>query len=447
MVLLMCAASARAAPVPIYGGQLTVAADSGLQSLDPASARTETDALAIRLIYCRLFETGPDGAVIPSVAAEARGDAQNWRVRLREDVRFTNEEPLTAFHVKAAWEKTLMRMESLDGPLSLILGADQAWKQKSGGVTGLRAAGRHLLEIRLTKRTPDFPARLAQASASIYLPASGGEGVERFSYCGAFSPGSPAIRAEMLFVANRGHFAGRPYVDSLLLRHGLRETAARSELRRNRAALYVGGLIAFAAPFQMELPGRRFSARLSSRLRGDDAMVLARLLDTAVDRESIARVILRRRGEPPEGRPAYDPKGALEWLRRAAPRMLDREFIILTPSGIFGPNKENQLTRIAERIQVNLVDVGVKTRLQTASGPAWLKAMASGGYDIAITVGAGEIRNAMDPFGAVDIHSPGGTVEIPLCTLRRVLLAGDSVRGIETRHPAIENIWLMASEP
>ena len=125
-------------------------------------------------VFDRLVETATDAAgntkIVPSLAESwtVSDDGLKYTFRLREGVRFSNGELLTARDV----EYTLMRM--LTHPLSRcreiaegIVGADVLERRETDTLAGFADLGDHTFSVTLTEPFPAFLASLSMPPASI----------------------------------------------------------------------------------------------------------------------------------------------------------------------------------------------------------------------------------------------------------------------------------------
>ena len=85
--------------------------DGGLpQVFDPALAAAPPDTDAVRAMFEGLTEYDPKTlAAIPGVAArwESSEDGRQWTFHLRQDARWSNNEPVTAYDFVRSWQRTV----------------------------------------------------------------------------------------------------------------------------------------------------------------------------------------------------------------------------------------------------------------------------------------------------------------------------------------------------
>jgi ABC-type transport system substrate-binding protein/DNA-binding SARP family transcriptional activator len=168
------------APAQPSGGTLVVAVPSDIRQFDPAVADAIDDGPIEYAICSALLnypeEPGPAGLQpVPDAAAappRVSDDGRLYTFSIRTGVRFSppSNRLVTAATFKYTIERSLSPDVSLDrGPtpgaqeLTDVVGEAAYIAGKAKHVTGITARGDQLT-IRLTRRTPDLPARLAGGS-------------------------------------------------------------------------------------------------------------------------------------------------------------------------------------------------------------------------------------------------------------------------------------------
>jgi ABC-type transport system substrate-binding protein len=166
--------------------------------------------------------------LVPEVAAalpDLSNDGKTYTFTLRKDYRFSNGAPVTARNYAAEINRILnpiMNSPARDF-LQEVVGADRVRQGTAQTASGVRAAGNRLT-LQLTKRVPDFPARMTMpyfCPVAVRLPPDP-EGV------GAPLPGSgPYFFAEfvkgsrVVLKRNRYYRGPRPHhVDGMVITAG-----------------------------------------------------------------------------------------------------------------------------------------------------------------------------------------------------------------------------------
>jgi hypothetical protein len=292
-IFALVGSAARAAP-PRYGGTLHVKLRASSVSLDPrewtpgslASAAGEKLA---SLVYDRLVTLDDYAKFQPALATDWSHDpaGKNWQFKLRSGVRFSDGSPLSPADVATSLLSTL---------------------GKGFEIT----AGENSIAIRPAHPAPDLLEQLASARNFVFRAQADGtlSGTGPFfvaeSMAAAPSEVNPAaIRpAHMKFQANEEAWAGRPFVDFVEVTLGEPSLRQLLDLQVGKAD------IAEIAP-DLVRKGRQEGLRIWSSapqtlvaLRFDDAFAapasdqLREALWLALDRETMANVLLQREAQP-----------------------------------------------------------------------------------------------------------------------------------------------------
>ncbi len=201
-LVLAFAPLARAETRPHYGGTVEATLLGAPGSLDPVAVRSHAEATVISLAFDTLYTVGADGiaqphlAVDPPVLDEKKLVA---RIAIRPDVKFHDGTALTAQDVAASLER-----------------ARTAAKWAFAPVISLRADG-DAVELQLRAPVPELETLLALPQAAV---TKGGKPAgERPIGSGPFViEAIDRAHHRLVLRAFDDHFAGRPYVDQLILR-------------------------------------------------------------------------------------------------------------------------------------------------------------------------------------------------------------------------------------
>jgi ABC-type transport system substrate-binding protein len=290
---LLLVNGAQAAP-PRYGGTLHVKLRAASVSLDPRAwtpgslSLADSEKLA-SLVYDRLVALDDYGKFQPALATEWTHDpvARNWQFKVRPGARFSDGSPLTPSIAAAA--------------LQISLG-------KSFDISATESG----IAIRAPRPTPDLLEQLTSGHAFIFRVQPDGTllGTGPFfvaeSIPAAPSEANPLATkpAKIKFQANENCWAGRPFVDFV-------EVVLGEPALRQLFDLQVGKAdIAEIAP-DLVRKGRQEGLRIWNSapetlvaLRFDDALAapsadpLREALWLALDRETMANVLLQRQALP-----------------------------------------------------------------------------------------------------------------------------------------------------
>jgi ABC-type transport system substrate-binding protein len=281
-------AGAAASTRPRVGGTLRVEIRERVPSLDPRALPAEAEIARAQemldaLVFDRLLRLDDQGHVQPSMATawQSEDGGKRWRFHLRPGVQFSDRMPLTADIAAAA----------LAPILATTLGAN----------AHVTAAGEWLV-IESDVATPALPQQLATGRTFIFRVAADGTLVGTGPF--VLDEWISAARGQATFVANAHCWAGRPFVDRIVVSLGV--DAARIEADLEFGLTDVGEL----APAEMRRAAERGVRTWSSQPM--DLLVvefaplapavqderLRAAIAAAIDRNAIANVVLQRQAVP-----------------------------------------------------------------------------------------------------------------------------------------------------
>jgi peptide/nickel transport system substrate-binding protein len=363
------ATAAHAAPStrPRIGGTLRVQMSERVDTIDPRQwpSAPEQAAAAERvgsLVFDRLVQLDDHGTLQPALAISWQHDAQSkrWQFRLRAGVKFSDGTPLTPPIAAMA--------------LQQLLGASFDVSATSDSVV-----------IQTEHSLPDLPMELAAGRYFIFHLGDDNSLTGTGPFRDTMRESVGAIDMVVL-VANESCWAGRPFLDKIGLTLGV------SPQQQANA-------ISFGQADVVELPASevRRTAQRGVRTASSDPVELfalvfdasrpavrdARLrqaISLAIDRASIADVILQRQGIV---------AGSLlpNWISGYAhlfpvtsdlPRAKDllaasgRELSRSVPLVLFYDSSDAEVRAVADRVVVNLREVGITVQVsgQIADGKA-----------------------------------------------------------------------------
>ena len=389
------------------GGVLRVQMSERIATFDPRqwpSAPVESAAAGRvdSLVFDRLVRLDERGTVQPALAISWQHDAQSkrWQLRLREGVKFSDGTPLTPTVAALALQQLL-------------------------GISFDVSATSDSVVILADNSLPDFPLQLAvgryfifHASDDNSLTGTGPFRVAEWTT----AEGS----AKATFVANENCWAGRPFVDRIVLMMGM-------DFPQQANA------ISFGQADVVELPAsevRRTAQRGVRTVSSDPVELFALVFDTSrpavedarirqaislsIDRASIADVILQKQGIS---------AGSLlpNWISGYAhlfpptsdlPRTKDllaasgRELSHSKPLVLFYDSSDAEARVVADRVAVNLREVGIM--VQAVGQPVEGKAKPAAAdlrlvrHRIAAPDPAAALSELLNSFGetATDLETP-----------------------------------------
>lgn len=316
------------------------------------------------LLFEGLTYGDENGTVKPALASGWQHDPQNklWQFHLRDGVRFHDSSTLSAKMVAAQ-----------------LASGNPNWKIQTG-------IG-NLVYIDTDSPTPNLPAILALPRFAITAKAADGSATGT----GAFrlQEWDPGRRA--LLAANEDYWGGRPYVDSvevvmayslrdqLLERRLDRDDAVQVEFDQIRNLLQANQSIASsgaADTLLLAFPAPEANSVRAGKKRPTDNARLREAISLAIDRASIANVLLQRQGQSAS---ALLPQwfSGYEFLFSAtAPASADldhartiRAETESVPTLTLGYETSYYVSRlVAERIVVNAREAGINMQLAPLKG-------------------------------------------------------------------------------
>jgi peptide/nickel transport system substrate-binding protein len=358
VTMLLVVMGAAGSTSPQFGGVLRVQISEHVGSVDPRqwpsdSLRAAATERLESLIFDRLVRFDDRGTPQSGLAASWTHDAQSkrWQFRLREGAKFADGSPFTP--------------EAAALALQQLLGNEFDVSATSDSVV-----------IQADHSLPDFPSQLAGGRYFIFHSATDGSLSGTGPFRVAESPAGEAP-ARVVLTANESCWAGRPFVD-------------RIEVTMGVDPQQQANAIAFGQADVVELPAAqvRRAAQRGVRTVSSEPVELFALLfymsrpavqearireaiSLAVDRASIADVVLQRQGVPAGGL-------LPNWLSGYAflfPSALDlsraKELIAATgrevsrsvPLVLVYDSADAEARAVAERVAVNLKEAGIAVQL------------------------------------------------------------------------------------
>ena len=230
VIVAALAAVAHAESRPHYGGTVEATLLGAPVTLDPPYVRTHADATVISLVYDTLYRIGPDGVAVPHVAADlpmVDPKLATVRIAIKKGITFQDGTPLTPQDVAASLDRARTTAKWMLAPVrSITADAD--------GV-----------ELVLSAPTDDLATFLALPQTAITKagrpPGTKAIGSGPFEVVSLDAP-----RHRLTLKAFDGHFAGRPYVDELVLRWYDTPDGEARRFETGNAQMSARGVAAFA---------------------------------------------------------------------------------------------------------------------------------------------------------------------------------------------------------
>ncbi len=433
-VLTGCAAGNMAA----RKGILRVAATSAPLTLNPLFVRDAASAEVIHLLHASLLRSDPETlAVLPGIVScwEISGDGQSYLLRLREDVLWSDGQPVTAEDI--AFTLRVICHPDYTGwlyPLVSRIEGAAAYRQNhvspfaDGHLTGLQVLGDFSLKLVLTERFAPFLSYLTLPPLPAHLLA----GVEVASLEGHdYSRTAPVVTGPFTlsawrpdeylhFQANQRHYLGRPNIAAIYYRIIPYPETQVIELLNGRldllpTAVRVEDAAALSAHPQFNIYRNRRLVYdyLSFNLKNGHPALSDRRVRQALsllpDRQQIVDRLLLGHGEvavgpllplhfaydPALAKTRPDPRKAGELLREAGVLPLGLRLIYNSGNAV----RENVALLFREQAGA----AGVDVRLTVLEWESFAAALRKGDYDLAILGRSADI----DPDLSYHWHSGG----------------------------------------
>ncbi len=257
ITLLGCAvlpSRAAAETRPAYGGSIKASLLGEPVIIDPVQANNHAELTLVSLIFDTLYRIGDksrNGAptLIPHVASalpEVSSDGLEARVPVRSGITFHGGRLLTAKDAA----RSLQRLRaSPKGWLLAPVESLRIVRAKARGDRRQEQADGYVLVFQLSRAAPELALLLSAPSTAI---TPGGQAPKthrtgRVSGSGPFRLtrlNRTSRRARL--VASTGHFAGRPYVDEIILRWFETADQEATIYESGRAHMSLRGAVAFA---------------------------------------------------------------------------------------------------------------------------------------------------------------------------------------------------------
>jgi ABC-type transport system substrate-binding protein len=376
---------------PRYGGTVEATLLGAPGTLDPAEVRTHAELTVCGLVLDTLYRVGADGIVMPHLAAaEPTYDEKRTTafIPIRKGVRMHDGSELTPADVAAS----LQRERS--GARWLLAGLTSVKADGDGIVISLRAP------------QPELTLQLAAPQLAI---TKAGRAGERPIGTGAYAIDAlDRSRKKLTLRAFDDHFAGRPYVDVLVLTwydtpdgEARRFETGKSHVSARGATAFAGGKPTFRTVDVEGPPALLVYVGFGTSHRD----VLAdrsfrRALDLSLARGGLAaitsgeRVIPTRMPVPVEaGGLALDAKGrasdidaarsALADAQKRVPALVEAKLAALRLEILVEETRPDD-REIAERVVLALDKLGIGAVITALPATALRDRIAKGTYDLTI---------------------------------------------------------------
>ncbi len=425
------------AQTPKQGGQVVVAFNNDLTTLDPHVGYDWQNWSVIKTIFDGLMDYKPGTTDLEPDLAESftiSEDGLTYTFKLRDGVKFHNGRAMTAADVKWSLERSINPATQSPGAsyFSAIKGYEDVVGGKATDLAGVAASDDKTVVITLARPDATFLHVLALNFAFTVpkeaVEAAGADWGKKPVGTGGFKfvewvPGQ-SMTLERFTEYNR---PGVPYLDKLVFSFGLDPTVATLKLKAGEIDILGDGIPpaqfaeAMADPANKELiaVGEQLQTgyvTMNVTVAPFDNAKVREAVNMAINKERIVKIINNRAGAATQALPpampgynpdnkgfGYDPEKAKALLAEAGQAAFTTEIYTMNVD----PNP-----RIAEAIQQDLAAVGITAEIKSLAQAEVIAAGGSGKAPMIWSGGMAWIADFPDPAGFYyPILGCGGAVE------------------------------------
>jgi ABC-type transport system substrate-binding protein len=382
-----------------FGGTIQVPVLDALTRTDPILIASESEWLVARQLHETLFRLNAKGQLVLALAQEMpriADDSREFVVQLRPDATFHDGTPVTSQEVIGSWER-LLSPASRSPHWWLLAQVQGAVGYRLGRLTrvsGLEPINKLSLRIRLQSPSPEFINALAAVPTAVLpgkvlrnkeSPDAHPPGAGPFQLASEQEPGRFAL------VPFAGHCIGRPFLDRVTFRtfDSPRDAGMAFELGRVAVSWLPSGRSGSSARAVEGPVNRQVFLVISPRRLEKSPEGLRRAVLDAVDRSSLANYLVGDRGGPADELLVFEPRPTGSVGPRPDPARARKYFEALAVERMGMPAMLEFIVRqdlpddraAAERIQVNLVDVGASVFVVPLEPEEYRQRVAEDRYD------------------------------------------------------------------
>ncbi len=377
------------------GGQVTVAEPTPPDTFDPIAHSDFNNWLVWQLAYETLVVVQPDGRVAPMLATswKVSPDGLTYAFTLRQGVKFHNGSPLSADDVVFTFERLAAK------------GIPYA-KARFPNVAAVTALDPGTVQIRLKKPDSSFLNNLGDpfAVAGAILSRQAAQTTDpatKMIGTGPFRMVSYVPGAELTLERNPDYWQpSLPRADRLVIRY-------IPEAQTAVAALLSGSVgLSYPTPVTVvtlkRVTGMRvatvassstFQINMGSVRAPLDNVNVRRAIASSIDRSQLVKLALLGEGAPtgpfPPGHPWAVPLSQQPYYQRDVAKAKQ----LLTQAGyasgvditFMWPTLGDTWARIAQVLQSQLAESGIRLRLQQLETNVWLDRLVKANYDLTMT--------------------------------------------------------------
>jgi peptide/nickel transport system substrate-binding protein/oligopeptide transport system substrate-binding protein len=386
---------------PRRGGTMTFSTYTNIRTLDPAIAYDEQSIYALYYLYDTLVDYEPDGPRLVPWLAESwtvSPDGLTYAFTLRPGITYSDGRPIVAADFATAWKRVLRLADSPFGQfLDAVEGASAYGARERDDVPGIRVVDDRHLEVRLTHPDAAFIYVLAMKFAAPLradFVAVHGDGLRSVALAsGPFELVEWSEGEQVRFRRNVHYWQPHlPYLDGLVMKENVPRDTAFLMFERGE----LDAVDRLAAPDWLWISGREdwapyvhtmaqmsvYGSRMNVEVAPFDDVRVRRALNHAVNKEHLVklqnRLAVPSHGILPPGMPGrddaiepypYDPAKARALLAEAGyPDGFSVEYVTI---------KDDNAEKIAQSLQHDLAEVGVRMQIVIMSWATYLDATGS----------------------------------------------------------------------
>lgn len=445
--LALCAWSSVSRPVNKrpFRGALRIPMVETLETTDPATITSEVEWLISRQLHESLFRVSANGDLVPALAQslpQVSEDGLELLIQLRPGLVFHDGSELTAEDVIASWHRLLD--PAIASPhwwlLAPVKGALGFRQGKLTRISGIEKVNRLSFRIRLRFKVPGFTMALAAVPTAV-LPASARRQTDvdtsHPAGAGCFDLPDEQAAGQFALVPSLQHWRGRPYLDTVRFKafEDPKNADLAFELGRVDWAL---GKPRRASDFRSWTGpvDRQVFLVVNAELLASYPEGLRRAILQAIDRQALANYVYGERGRaadelllgegaraaslaipPDSGRArAYFKE---HYIGKAAEALLKRGALPKLKLIVRRDRPSDRAT--AERIQIDLMDVGVSVIVLPLPAKEYRNQVDTGDFDFRLARPLGLAGTAeMQLIAAVARIQGEAAVEDLLAALARL---------------------------
>ena len=378
---------------PKRGGTLRISLGEEIVDMNPFTSLDPSGIGVAGQITEPLFQATPEGDIEPWLATgmDASADKTKWTIHIRQGVKFSDGQPLTAADV----------VFSLDTVRKAIY-TEQIFEP----ISDVKATSDQTVAVITSKPFPALPALLTSPHCAIVPDEFGGKSEKEFAQnlvgTGPFKMGTWKHGESLTVERNPWYWQkGKPYLDQVVFAAAAKDSSRTEQLKG-------GSLDTIAQPVWSQLTSLEQEPALRVEVDHeawtDSLLVNVRkplfknlkireALKFAVNRESVVKAGLGGAGQPAgswiapaidywdEGiqAPDQDVEKAIKLVEEASAETGEKPSFTLVVN-----SEEAYATTSAQILQQNFAEAGFDVKLKTIEGAIQIEEVINGKYDASI---------------------------------------------------------------